>query len=302
MTSFAPYRHLYPFESHYFDRDGLQLHYLDEGQGEPVVMVHGNPSWSFYYRNLAQALSPTHRVIVPDHIGCGLSDKPDDTRYRYTLESRVADLEALLDHLGLTRDVTLVVHDWGGMIGMTYAVRHPERIKRLVVLNTAAFGLPRTKSFPLALRLSRDTALGAYLIRGFNAFSAAASVVGCKQNPMHEELRLAYQAPYDTWENRIATLRFVQDIPLLPGDPAWDLVQHTADHLDRLAEVPMLIGWGMRDFVFDAHFLAEWERRFPRARVYRFPLAGHYVLEDVGDELVPLIRDFCDQPAPAAAR
>src|SRR3954447_4449252 len=108
------------------DRGGLRLHYLDEGEGEPVVMVHGNPTWSFYYRRLVEALSPSHRVIVPDHIGCGLSDKPDDARYQYTLESRVDDLEGLLDHLGIKGDVTLVVHDWGGMIGFTYAARRPE--------------------------------------------------------------------------------------------------------------------------------------------------------------------------------
>src|SRR5262249_5861346 len=127
---------LYPFAGQYFLLDGLRYHYLDEGGGEPVVMLHGNPTWSFYYRNLVRALRPTHRVIVPDHIGCGLSDTPDDTCYDYTLASRVADLEALLDHLGLTENLTLVLHDWGGMIGMAFASRHPERIARLVLLNT----------------------------------------------------------------------------------------------------------------------------------------------------------------------
>ena len=143
------------------DRDGLRLHYLDEGAGEPVVMVHGNPTWSFYYRNLVEALRGSYRVVVPDHIGCGLSDKPDDSRYDYTLASRVDDLERLLDHLGLDRGLTLVVHDWGGMIGMAYAARHPERIARLVVLNTAAFHKPPGKSFPWPLWICRDTPLGA---------------------------------------------------------------------------------------------------------------------------------------------
>ena len=129
-----------------FDRGGLRLHYIDEGEGEPVIMLHGNPSWSFLYRNLIDSLRGSHRVIVPDHIGCGLSDKPDDSQYAYTLKSRVDDLEALLDHLGLDRELTLVLHDWGGMIGMTYAARHPERIARLVVTNTAAFHLPAAKS------------------------------------------------------------------------------------------------------------------------------------------------------------
>ncbi|WP_279384383.1 alpha/beta fold hydrolase [Geotalea toluenoxydans] len=119
----------YPFTGNYLDLNGLAYHYLDEGSGDPVVMVHGNPSWSFYYRNLVLALRDRYRCIVPDHMGCGFSDKPDDDRYDYTLPRRVDDLERLLDHLQLSKNVTLVVHDWGGMIGMAYAVRHPERIK-----------------------------------------------------------------------------------------------------------------------------------------------------------------------------
>src|SRR3954452_2796843 len=151
-----------------FLRDGLRLHYLDEGEGEPVVMVHGNPTWSFYFRDLVEAMNGSYRTIVPDHIGCGRSDKPDDSRYEYTLKSRVDDLEALLDHLEVDRGITLVLHDWGGMIGMAYAARHPERISRLVILNTGASPLPATKPFPWALRVCRDTRLGAGLVRGLN--------------------------------------------------------------------------------------------------------------------------------------
>lgn len=139
---------LYPFEAHYLNLNGLRYHYLDEGAGDPVVMVHGNPTWSYYYRNAVVALSDYYRTIVPDHIGCGYSDKPDDSRYRYTLRQRVDDLESLLDHLALKENVTLVLHDWGGMIGMAYAIRHPERIKRLVLFNTAAFHLPKEKKTP----------------------------------------------------------------------------------------------------------------------------------------------------------
>lgn len=284
----------YPFEQHFFDRgDGIRLHYLDEGAGEPVVMVHGNPSWSFYYRNLALAMRDTHRVVVPDHVGCGFSDKPGDTRYAYTLDSRVADLEALLDSLDVRRDVTLVVHDWGGAIGFAYATKFPERIKRLVVLNTAAFLKPGSKTMPLALALVRSTPLGPLLVRGFNAFSVGASIVGCKRNPMDAETRTWYRKPYDSWANRIATLRFVQDIPLGPGDPAWSRMAETESRLCVLRDKPMLICWGMKDFVFDRHFLEEWERRFPNASVHRFEDCGHYVLEDAADEVIPLVRRFC---------
>ena len=126
-------KELYPFEGNYLKLGEHQYHYLDEGEGHPVVMVHGNPSWSFYYRNLAQVLRTTHRVIVPDHIGMGLSDKPSDDAYGYHLEQRVDDLDALLTHLEIDSKITLVVHDWGGMIGMAYATRYPDRISRLVI-------------------------------------------------------------------------------------------------------------------------------------------------------------------------
>jgi cis-3-alkyl-4-acyloxetan-2-one decarboxylase len=285
----------YPFTGKRLDIGGLNYHYLDEGSGSPVVMVHGNPSWSFYYRNLVLALRDRYRCIVPDHIGCGLSDKPGDDRYDYTLSRRVDDLDALLEHLGITENITLVVHDWGGMIGMAYAVRHPERIRRLVILNTGAFHLPKSKPFPLGLRICRDTPLGTLLVRGFNAFSAGASYVGCKRNPMNAELRALYQLPYDSWRNRIATLRFVQDIPLSPGDRGYELVTLVASGIGQFSSLPMLILWGELDFVFDLHFLAEWQQRFPAAELHRYPDCGHYILEDAQEEVVPLISVFLDR-------
>ncbi len=284
-------KELYPFTGRFHDLGGLRLHYLDEGAGEPVVMLHGNPSWSFYYRNLVLALRGRYRVIAPDHIGCGLSDKPDDRRYRYTLQQRVDDLDTLLEGLGIREKITLVLHDWGGMIGMAYASRHPERIRSLVILNTAAFPLPATKKFPLALKLCR-TPLGALLIRGGNAFARGAAHVGCKRRPLSAPLRDAYCAPYDSWRNRIATLRFVQDIPLAPGDSGYALVAEVAAGLHRFADRPMLICWGEQDFVFDRHFRSEWQRRFPHAEVHSFADGGHYILEDAAEEVIPRIRDF----------
>ncbi|WP_243371536.1 alpha/beta fold hydrolase [Geotalea sp. SG265] len=282
----------YPFTGKNLDLNGLAYHYLDEGSGDPVVMVHGNPSWSFYYRNLVLALRDRYRCIVPDHMGCGFSDKPGDDRYDYTLSRRVDDLEQLLDHLDIKGNITLVVHDWGGMIGMAYAIRHPERIKRLAILNTAAFHLPKEKPFPLALKICRETLLGTLLVRGFNAFSLAASFVGCKRNPMHGELRRAYRLPYNNWQNRIATLRFVQDIPLAPGDRTYDLVSDVAAGLEQFRSLPMAIFWGEKDFVFDRTFLKEWQHRFPDAEVHAYADAGHYILEDLRDEIVPLIANF----------
>lgn len=292
MVTLSP--ELYPFESKYLDLGGLRYHYLDEGQGEPVVMVHGNPSWSFYYRNLARDLRGSHRVIVPDHIGMGLSSKPGDDEYEYTLDRRAKDLGVLIDSLGLAPDqkITLVLHDWGGMIGMLWASRNVERVGRLVLLNTAAFHLPASKPLPLSLKLVRTNPIGPLLVRGWNAMSKSAVKWCCTRTPMSKEVAAAYLAPYDSWANRIAVLRFVQDIPLRAGDPGYELVTEVQDGLDRFTEVPKLICWGMQDWVFDHHFLTEWERRCPEAEVHRFDDAGHYILEDAYDEVRPLIEGF----------
>jgi cis-3-alkyl-4-acyloxetan-2-one decarboxylase len=275
-----------------FDRDGLHLHYIDEGIGEPVVMLHGNPTWSFYYRHLIHGLRDAYRVIVPDHIGCGLSDKPGDSRYDYTLARRVEDLEALLDHLGLDRELTLVLHDWGGIIGMTFAARHPERVARLVVSNTAAFHKPPGKSFPRALSLFRDSPAGGWLVRGLNLFVRGTTWIGCKTHRMSRDVRDAYASPYDSWENRIAIHRFVQDIPLRPGDRSYDLISQVQDRLHLLQSVPMLIAWGIEDFVFDEPVLDEWIRRFPAAEVHRFAGVGHLLFEDEREAVNRLVRSF----------
>jgi pimeloyl-ACP methyl ester carboxylesterase len=284
-------RALYPFANHYLNLSGLRYHYLDEGRGEPLVMLHGNPTWSFYYRNLVLGLRDDYRAIVPDHIGCGLSEKPDDSRYEYSLRQRVTDLEALLDHLGLGDNLTLILHDWGGMIGMAFAHRHPQRIKRLVLLNTAAFPLPQGKRLPWSLWWCRMPLLGPLLVRGLHAFCRGA-LCYCVCKPLSAEVRDGYLAPYDSWRNRRAVLRFVQDIPLAPRDRSFALMKEVADGLHQFASLPMLICWGQRDFVFDHHFLEEWRRRFPEAEVHLFPDAGHYVLEDAGTEIASLVRDF----------
>jgi haloalkane dehalogenase len=284
----------YPFASKYFDQNGFRQHYLDEGSGDPVVMVHGNPTWSFYYRRLAADLRRDHRVIVPDHVGCGLSDKPQTQEYPYTLERRVDDLDRLLAHCGLERNVTLVVHDWGGMIAMAWAERHPEKIARLVILNTAAFHLPEGKAVPWQLKLAR-TPLGTVLVRGLNAFCRGAASDCVTRRPLSRDVRDAYLAPYDSWGNRAAVLRFVQDIPLAPEDPGYDLITKTAEGLARFRDTPALVCWGMRDFVFDGDYLAEWERRLPNAAVHRFPDCGHYVLEDASEEILALVREFLKQ-------
>ena len=284
----------YPFAAHHFDQGVAKMHYIDEGRGDVVVMVHGNPTWSYYYRKLVRELRADYRCISMDHIGCGMSDVPPESEYSYTLHQRVDDLESLIKHLQI-ESFNMVVHDWGGMIGMAYADRHPEKIKRVVVLNTAAFPLPESKNLPAPLWLTR-TALGEHLVLRYNAFSRIAARVSCRRKKISGLVMQAYAAPYEAPNRRIATLRFVQDIPLHPGDPGYDIISGVASRLTQFSGTPALICWGMKDFVFDRHFLAEWERYWPHAEVHRFDDCGHYILEDAFEEILPLVRAHLQQP------
>ena len=287
-------RDLYPFVGSYLDLDGIGMHYLDEGQGQPILMLHGNPTWSFYYRNLVLGLRQHYRTIVPDHVGCGFSDKPDDRYYDYSLDRRVRDFGALVDHLKLDQPLTLVLHDWGGMIGMAYASRFPARIGRLILLNTAAFHLPKTTRLPASLWLCRQTPLSDLLIRRLGLFVRMTTRWGCCR-PLSDEIREGYLSPHASAAARLGQLRFVQDIPLRPEDRSYALVSEVQAQLPKFQNTPTLILWGERDFVFDRHFLAAWQTYLPSAEVHRFPQAGHLVLEDAGEEILPLIQRFFER-------
>lgn len=276
---------LYPFVPKTFDINGLTMSYLDEGTGPVIVMLHGNPTWSFYYRNLVLALRSEFRIIVPDHMGCGLSAKPQD--YPYTLNTHIDNLTALLTHLGVC-DLSLMVHDWGGAIGMGFAGRHPEMIRSLVITNTAAFCSSR---IPWRIWLCRLPWLGALLVRGLNGFArpAVSMAVARKLSP---EVADGYLAPYGSWRNRVAIYGFVRDIPLDKTHISWSVLSGVEANLSKLRSKPMMILWGGRDFCFDNVFYAEWLRRFPEARRHYFAGAGHYLLEDAGDEIEPIVRSF----------
>jgi haloalkane dehalogenase len=229
------------------------------------------------------------RVIAPDHLGCGLSDKPRGFSYR--LADHVANLERLVRSLSLER-VTLVVHDWGGPIGLGVAGRLPERFLRLVVMNTAAFASSR---LPLRIAACRVPVLGPLAVRGLNAFARAATSMATVPglDPVVAEGLLA---PYGSWAERVAILRFVQDIPLRPSHPSWPALRAVEEGLDRLRGKPMLILWGERDFCFTPAFRREWQRRFPDACVESFADAGHYVVEDAREGVLLALERFLERP------
>lgn len=286
MTVFS--EELFPFDRHWHVQSaGHRMHYLDEGpgHGQPVVMVHGNPTWSFYYREVVKALRDTHRCLVPDHVGMGLSDRPADADYRYTMQSRVDDLGHWLDAVEPERPVDLVVHDWGGAIAMAWAVKHPDRVRRIVLLNTWAFTIPADESLPFGLKFAR-TGLGAFVIKRFNAFAGLA-VRMATENRLDPEVARGLVAPYRGGANRrLATLRFVQDIPLSESDEAWAPLAETEAHLDRLADKPIRFIWGGADFVFDERVLDRWREVWPDAGLDYLDGAGHYVLEDAPEQVV----------------
>ena len=293
---YQPPEKLYPFESNWLNIAGNQLHDLDEGPRDApiVLMLHGNPTWSFYYRNLVLALRDRFRCIVPDHIGCGLSDKPGANDYPYTLARRISDLSTLIEYIQPATPMHLIVHDWGGMIGFGWASERPEQIASMTIANTAAFPLPSEKKLPAALWLVRNIGIGALLVQGLNAFSGMAARVAFKK-PVSSEVRKAYTGPYDSWDNRIATLRFVQDIPLSPKDPGYNIIANTESRLADFADKPCLLLWGEKDFVFDLHFLKKWKQIFPQAKVLSYPDCGHYVIEDAGQPLIQAVSNFLDQ-------
>ena len=280
---------LYPFRSRYLTIGGYRYHYLDEGQGPVLLMVHGNPTWSFYWRNLIRAFRSRYRVVAPDHIGCGLSDKPAAGSYPYRLARRIADLAHLIEELDLS-EITLVGHDWGGSIGMGTAVALPDRFSRFVLMNTAAF---RSTRIPLRIRVCRTPVLGRVGVQGFNLFAGAAlRMAVCRHERMTPAVRAGLLAPYHSWKNRTAVYQFVLDIPLGPQHPSYPVLLEIESGLSRFSRHPACFFWGMKDWCFTPKFLDRFLEFFPDAQVHPLPEAGHYVVEDAHEEIIPRLQEF----------
>ena len=279
------FKNLYPFKSNYFTtKDGHQLHYVDEGKGPVIIMVHGNPTWSFYYRNLIKELRQNYRVIAPDHIGCGFSDKPQN--FDYCLKNHVDNLKDLIRHLGVEH-FSLIVHDWGGAIGFGLATARPNDVDKVVILNTAAF---TDNNIPWRINICKFPVLGEQLIRRFNGFAWPATFMAVK-GKMDEEVKEGYLAPYDNYHNRIATARFVKDIPMRSTHPSFQTLKNIEEKLP-LVKGKKLILWGEKDFCFNMHFYNRWREIYPEAASEVYGKAGHYVLEDATKETTQRVQRF----------
>jgi len=275
----------YPFSSHYLNLDDATMHYVDEGKGYPTLLLHGNPTWSFYYRNLINVLKVNYRCIAPDHIGCGLSDKPSN--YDYTLEKHIGNIEKLINSLKIEK-FNLIVHDWGGAIGMGVATKSPDKINSIVILNSGAF----TFDFiPFRIAICKIPFFGEIAIRQFNLFVQAARYMATTQKGgLKGEVLRGYLFPYNNYKNRIAIHRFVQDIPMKPSHKSFLTLHNIEKGLGSLKNKKIVFIWGAKDFCFNTRFLKRWKEFFPNANDFVFEHAGHYVLEDASSEVIEKIQ------------
>ena len=276
----------YPFVSHFLELEpNVRMHYIDEGpknnSAPTILCIHGNPTWSFYYRSIVSRFSGTYRVVAVDHVGCGLSDKPQ--RYRYSLTQHTANLIQLIDELNL-QQVTLVVHDWGGAIGLGAAVERADRFRKLMVLNTAAF--PPTY-IPRRIAACRIPFVGSWAIRYLNAFARSAIVMAIDRLPkLSKNARDGLLAPYDSPFNRVAIDGFVRDIPMSPKHPTWNVLMQLERDLQKLSGLPIRFVWGMRDWCFRPECMERMNLAWPNATRRELKDVGHYVMEEAPTEVL----------------
>jgi haloalkane dehalogenase len=277
-------REAYPFEGHYFDLEMGKMHYVDEGEGEPIVMVHGNPTWSFLYRHLIKEFSSEHRCIAMDHFGFGLSDKP--TGWSYLPEAQAQNLAALLDSLDLN-EITLVVQDWGGPISLSYALDHPDKIKGLVILNTWMWPVNKDWYY---LVFSKFTGgfLGQFLIKRFNFFASVIMPMAYgNSKKLTNKIHQHYLQPLQNAEERKGCWVLPREIT---GSTEW--LDRLWNRRETLADKPKLIVWGMKDIAFREKELNGWLDTYPEANVVRLESVGHYVQEEGKAELSQALKRF----------
>jgi pimeloyl-ACP methyl ester carboxylesterase len=298
------WRRLYPFASHWAELPAGRMHYLDErppgfsdgGATPALLFVHGNPTWSFHWRRLVGGLRSRYRCVAPDHLGCGLSEKPNR---HLNLPEHIDNACALIDCLTLDR-ITLVAQDWGGAIGLGTMLRMPERFERIVLFNTGAFP-PRY--IPWRIRACRVPLIGRLAVQGANLFSRAAlRMTLARHRRLEPAVAAGYLAPYDNWANRRAVYGFVRDIPRSANQPTWQTLSAIERALPQFDDRPIALIWGMRDWCFRPDCLDRFTDAWPHAQVHRLDDVGHWVIEDAPDESLAIIQKFLvDKTAPVTS-
>ena len=274
----------YPFPPKFFKTNFGQMHYVDEGQGKPVVMIHGNPDWSFSYRHLIKALSKTNRCIAPDHIGFGLSDKPEN--FSYTPEDQAKNFEKFMESLNLS-DITLVFNDWGGPIGLSYAIAHTEKVSKLVIINTWLWSTNNDWYYQMFSRFMGG-AIGRWLIRKYNFFAKVVvrMAFGTKSR-LTKEIHRHYLTPLQNPKERKGTNVFPRHI-IASGkwlDSLWR-------QIGTIKDKPALILWGMKDIAFRKKELKRWTSTLTNFQLHTFADSGHYSHEERHEEAAKFIKDF----------
>lgn len=277
-------RNEFPFATHTFAHPDGRMHYVDEGEGPIILFVHGTPDWSFGFRHLIKAFRSTHRCVAVDHLGFGLSDKP--RLADLTVQAHARRLQAFIDNLGL-KDVTLVVTDFGGGIGLQHALEHPGNVKRIVLYNTWMWALNDDERFARPARMMRGW-LGrlAYLRFNFSVNVMMPTAYGDRK-VLTPALHTQYKQVFPTPASREPLHKLVKE--MLDAGPFWAAQWK---EVDRLRTIPTLIAWGMKDRFFPPDLLEKWRQALPHATVRTFPEAGHFVHEEAPQELVQAIRTF----------
>lgn len=281
-------RGLYPFSTRTLLVEGRRMSFVEDGTvaSPPLLLLHGNPTWSFLYRRIIPLVSSRYRVIAPDHIGFGLSEKPTDPGY-YSLDRHIANLTSLVEQLGL-RGITLVCHDWGGPIGLGYAVQNPANIARVIVMNTWAFVPHGAYRLPLLLRVARSRGLGDLLLTRLNLF-VTAGIPSATRRRLPGQVMDAYRYPFPNAASRAGVQAFPRLIPLRPSDPAHATMASIEQRLSTIT-APVDILWGRRDPVFGKAPAFLFRDAFPNARHPVFlDQASHFIQEDAPDAVAAKI-------------
>ncbi|RMG02612.1 MAG: alpha/beta fold hydrolase [Planctomycetota bacterium] len=277
-----------PAASRFFDLGGVRMHYLDAGSGTPVLFVHGNPTWVYYWRRPFAEVAEFRRAVAIDQIGCGWSDRPSLQAYSYRLRQRIDDLKAFVEGLDL-QNIALVAHDWGGAVGLGAATELPDRFSAIVLSNTAAFPGGRC---PLRIRVGKIPLLGRWAIVGANLFvTAALRMAVSRRDALSREVKANLAAPYASAGRREAIYRFVEDIPLRPNHPSFGVLSTIERELEKLRHLPVCLIWGMRDWCFTPWFRDRFLEIFPHAESHELDV-GHYLVEEVPEAYTQILVQF----------